>query len=66
MKNRTFEIPVDSMEEFAEIIGDNELNNTIKGVNEDGDIIVDVHYEPKERAAVFEIFELLDPNDEYE
>jgi len=64
MKTRTFEVPADSMTEFAEIIGNNDLNNTIQGINDDEEIIVDVHYEADERQAVFELMELLDPDDE--
>jgi hypothetical protein len=52
------------MTEFAEIIGNNELDNTIQGINDDEEIIIDVHYEPEEREAVFELMELLDPDDE--
>jgi hypothetical protein len=64
MKTRTFEVPADSMTEFAEIIGNNDLDNTIQGINDDEEIIVDVHYEADERQTVFELMELLDPDDE--
>jgi len=64
MKTRTFEVPADSMTEFAEIIGNNDLDNTIQGINDDEEIIVDVHYEADERQAVFELMELLDPDDD--
>ena len=62
MKTRTFEVPADSMTEFAEIIGNNELDNDIQGINDDNEIIVDVYYEPDDRLAVFELTELLDPD----
>jgi hypothetical protein len=52
------------MTEFAEIIGNNDLDNTIQGINDDEEIIVDVHYEADERQTVFELMELLDPDDE--
>jgi hypothetical protein len=64
MKTRTFEVPADSITEFAEIIGNNDLDNTIQGINDDEEIIVDVHYEADERQAVFELMELLDPDDD--
>ncbi len=64
MKTRTFEVPAEQMSEFAEIIGNHELDNDIQGVNDDNEIIVDVHYEPGERLAVFELMELLDPEEE--
>lgn len=64
MKTRTFEVPVDMMVEFAGIIEENDLDNTIKGTNEDDEIIVEVNYEPDERLSVFELMELLDPDDD--
>jgi hypothetical protein len=64
MKTKTFEVPVDSIIEFAEIIGDNGLENTMQGINDENEIIVDVHYEWNERQAVFELTELLDPDDD--
>jgi hypothetical protein len=62
MKTRTFEVPTEQMPEFAEIIGNNELDNDIQGINDDNEIIVDVYYEPDDRLAVFELTELLDPD----
>lgn len=64
MKTRTFEVPVDSMVEFAEILEDYSLNNTIQGTNEDDEIIIDVHYESDERQAVYDLMELLDPDED--
>jgi len=64
MKTKTFEVPADNMSEFAEIIGNHELNNTIQGINDDNEIIVEVHYEPEERTAVFELMDMLEPDEE--
>ncbi|MEI6580022.1 MAG: hypothetical protein WCN92_11265 [Eubacteriales bacterium] len=64
MKTRSFEVPADQMPEFAEVIGNHDLDNTITGINDDNEILVDVHYEPEEKLAVFELMELLDPDDE--
>lgn len=64
MKTRSVEVPVDSIVEFAEILEENNLNNTIQGKNDDDEILIDVHYEPEERQAVFELMELLDPDDD--
>lgn len=64
MKTRTFEVPAEQMAEFAEIIGNHELDNDIQGVNDDNEIIVDVYYKSEERLAVFELMELLDPEDD--
>ncbi|MBI5542189.1 MAG: hypothetical protein HY951_19185 [Bacteroidia bacterium] len=64
MKTRTFEVPAEQMPEFAEIIGNHELDNDIQGINDDNEIIVDVYYETEERLCVFELMELLDPEDD--
>jgi len=64
MKTRTFEVPVDQMIDFAGIIDEHNLNNTIQGANDDDEIVIEVYYEPDDRDGVFELFELLDPEDE--
>ena len=64
MKTKTFEVPAENMLEFAETIGNHELNNTIQGINDDNEIIVEVHYEPEERTAIFELMDMLEPDDE--
>ncbi len=64
MKTRTFEVPVDQMVDFAGILDEHNLNNTIQGTNDDDEIVVEVYYEPDDRDGVFELFELLDPEDD--
>ncbi len=64
MKTRTFEVSTDSMAEFARIIEENNLRNSIQGTTEDDDIIVAVQYEAEERQAVFELMDLLEPEDD--
>jgi len=64
MKTRTFKVPAELMVDFAGIIEENGLDNTIQGTNEDDDIVVEIHYEPHGRDAVFELIELLDPEDD--
>jgi nicotinamide mononucleotide adenylyltransferase len=64
MKTRSFEVSADMMPEFAEILGNNNLDNDIQGINDDNDILVDVYYESEEREAVMELMLLLDPDDE--
>lgn len=66
MKTRRFEVPEDMMAEFAGIIGEHELTNAIQGVNDDDEIIVDVRYDLRDRKAIFELIELLDPDEEDE
>jgi hypothetical protein len=56
MKRKTFEIPIDNVIEFADLLTENELTNEITGTSDDA-IIVEVRYEPDEREAVFNITE---------
>ena len=60
MRTKTFAVPADSMPEFAGIIEEHELENSITGVNDDDEILVQVSYEKDERSGVFELMELLD------
>jgi hypothetical protein len=64
MKERTFEVPEDKMAEFASIIENALLPNSIQGTTEDDDIIVTVQYDEKRRLAVFDLMELLDPEED--
>ena len=67
MRSRTFEVPIDIMGEFARILDDRELTNEINGVLDNGDIIVNIDYEPDEKDAIDELHELVDQhNDERE
>jgi hypothetical protein len=56
MKIKRFEIPVEHMIEFAELLVDNELTNEIVDTD-DSEIVVEVQYEPDERDAVFNLTE---------
>ncbi|MBS1634314.1 MAG: hypothetical protein JST26_00230 [Bacteroidetes bacterium] len=60
MKTKEFEVPSDLITEFAGALADHNLTNEINGVNEDGEILIEVSYNKNERAAVFELTELLD------
>lgn len=64
MKTRTFEVPIENMAEVAEIIGDNELENSIQGINDDEEIIIEIRYSTEDRRPVFEIMDLLEPDDD--
>ena len=66
MKVRKFEVPVDLVEDFARVIGENELDNEIEGLSDDGDIIIAVHYEKNERSIVHELHDLVDDYNESE
>ena len=60
MRTKEFEVPSDFITEFAEALAEHELRNEINGVNEEGDILIEVNYEKTERATVFALTELLD------
>ena len=60
MRSRTFDVPLDVMGDFAQMVYDNELVNEIDGVADNGDIIVTVDYEPYEKKIIENIHELID------
>ena len=70
IKIKEFEVPVNVMSEVAQIITDNELENSITGVDEEGKIIfVEVRYEKgieDEQAAVHEIQDVIEDYEEDE
>ena len=67
MRSRTFEVPLDVMGDFAQIVDDNELTNELNGVADNGDIIVNVDYEAQQKDVITELHELVDKhNDERE
>jgi hypothetical protein len=60
MRTIEFEVPAEVMTDFTEKLTDLELENTIKGTNEDGEIIVMVSYEKRESQVVDELEEYLE------
>lgn len=60
MRSRTFDVPLDVMGDFAQMVDDNELTNEIDGVADNGDIIVTVDYEPYEKKIIENIHALID------
>jgi hypothetical protein len=61
---KEFEVPIGAMGDVAGIITDNELENTITGVDENGDFVyVEVRYEKgaeEEQEAIHEIQDVID------
>lgn len=58
MKQRTFNVPVDSTVEFAELLDEYGLEGIIIGKNDDDELLVKVEYEPDEDSlAILEIIE---------
>ena len=70
MRRKEFEVPTECIEEFSAILGEHELNNSILGTTEDGDIRVTVEYDKEDRNTVFildeMIFDYNEENDEDE
>lgn len=64
MRSRTFNVPVDLMIEFAEVIVDNNLNATIEGYNNDDedDELIDVciNYDTNQKRVLHELQDLID------
>ena len=70
IKVKEFEVPVGAMGDVAGIITDNELENTITGVDEDGEFVyVEVRNEKggdEEQKAIHEIQDVIDNYDDDE
>jgi hypothetical protein len=62
MKKEIFEIPADSMVEFAEQLADLKLPNTLIGSNSDDEVLVEVSYDSSNRDAYHELCNWYDDN----
>ena len=60
MRTKVFDVPVDSIVEFSELLEENELEGTIIGTGEDSEIKVSVNYERENREVILELMEMLD------
>jgi capsular polysaccharide biosynthesis protein len=54
MRKAEFEVPQEAMTEFADELTNRNLNNTITGTTEDGEIIIEVEYDKDESDEVDE------------
>ncbi|MGQ0826967.1 MAG: hypothetical protein ACT4ON_01100 [Bacteroidota bacterium] len=61
-----FDVPADSIVEFAEILSENELTNEIIGVTDDDELIIEVQFDKSQFKAVEELEELVESNEETE
>jgi hypothetical protein len=52
MRKVEFNVPSEAMVGFAQELADRDLSNTITGVTEDDEIIIEVEYEKSETADV--------------
>jgi len=59
MRKKVFEVPVDLIVEFAEVMEEHELEGTIIGVGEDSEIKVAVSYERENRDIILDLMELV-------
>jgi hypothetical protein len=64
MRTKQFDVPADTIVEFAEVLEENEMRNSILGVNSEGEIQVEVEYDREERSGILELMELMDEEDE--
>ena len=60
MRKAEFAVPSEVMAKFADEISERELDNTITGTTEDGEILVEVIYEKEESESVDELETFLD------
>jgi hypothetical protein len=60
MRTKTLEVPADIIVEFSSTLGEYELGNEITGVNEDGDILIEISYEKEDRDKLFTLTEIID------
>ena len=59
MRKKVFEVPVDSIVEFVEMLEENELEGSIVGTGEDSEIKVAVSYERENRDIILDLMELV-------
>lgn len=60
MRTAQFEVPAQVMADFSEKLNDLQLENSIEGKTEDGDILVEVYYSKEEADEVDELEDYLD------
>ena len=57
---KEYNVPLNSIIEFAEIIAENELDNEILGTTDDEELIIEVHFDKTQFNAVEELEELVE------
>ena len=58
-----FNVPADSIIEFAEILTENELENEIIGTTDDNELVVAVHFEKSQFDIVEQLEELVESSE---
>ena len=64
MTKKIFEVSVDVIADFAELLEDSELRNEIAGKSDDDDVIVNVYYAPEDKLKVLGLQHWLNENTE--
>ena len=63
MAKHEFNVPVELIEEFADILAEKDLVNEILGSTDDKEIIIEVEYDKndrKDKHAVYKLHEMID------
>jgi hypothetical protein len=60
MKSRTFNVPEELIIEFAQVLEKYDLPNSIEGTTEDGEVVIEVDYEEKQRKIIHQLNDLID------
>ena len=60
MRKAIFLIPENAMLEFAGVLKESGLDNEVAGRNDNDEIIINILYNPSDRAKVFELQEWLE------
>ena len=60
MRTREFEVPRDIVGDFFSQADEADLDIEMQQVNEDGELVVEIKYEDRERNAVMNLIEMVD------
>ena len=64
MKTKLFNVPSEIMTEFVEQMTESQLENDVIGTTEENEVAIEVHYEPEDRYAVFELTEIIEDHED--
>ena len=53
-----FEIKQENMVDFSELVGEHDLENTIMGTTDEGNILIDVYYSRENRDVIDDLEDL--------
>lgn len=60
MRSKQFEIPIEVMGEFFTELEEAELDARLIEVDEDGDLVMSVDYEERDRDVIMSLLEIMD------